>query len=703
MLTNSTPAASIERLADRLSSARQRRFTGREHELSLFRSALASDEPPWAVLFVHGPGGVGKTTLLDTFVRAARGMGVASTIIDGHLVDPSPTGFHIALQSALGLPSSEDPAQAFPTDRDSVLILDTYEQMAPLDRWLRDEFLPSLPARVRIVIAGRNSPGPAWRTDNGWGDIVQIVSLRNLRPDESRAYLKVREVPENLHDDILAFTHGHPLALSLVADTAALGDTPGDIRSGKDPDVVRALLERFIQSVPDASHRTALELCAQARVTSETLLANVLGEQAGKRTFDWLRDMSFIERGPQGLFPHDLARDVLEADLRWRNPERYKALHQHIRNNAVQRIQSLHGLEQQLAFFDLLFLHRHSPIMQPYFEWSSLGGAYAETATAGDHPDIIAMIERFEGAESAALARHWLRRQPEAFTVYRDTASQVIGFVTGLDLQQATDEDRALDPAIRVAHDFVQRYGPARPGEVVLHHRWTMDREEYQSPSVSWDMDVMHTTVQWLTTPRLAWTFVLLADPDVIAPMMHYVNFQRSPEADFVVGGRSYGAFTHDWRSEPPIAWLDLMAERELALNLTPEQVRTAHPPPLVVLSQPEFEDAVRRALRDFTRPDALASSPLLRSRLVQEHDGAASPVDALREIMQTAIDSLRGNPRDERLYRALHRTYVSPAVTQELAAEALDLPFSTYRYHLTTGIERVTTWLWQRELHGHP
>ena len=37
--------------------------------------------------------------------------------------------------------------------------------------------------------------------------------------------------------------------------------------------------------------------------------------------FDWLRDLSFVEAGPDGLFPHDLARDVIDRDLRWRDPE----------------------------------------------------------------------------------------------------------------------------------------------------------------------------------------------------------------------------------------------------------------------------------------------------------------------------------------------------------------------------------------------
>jgi hypothetical protein len=41
-------------------------------------------------------------------------------------------------------------------------------------------------------------------------------------------------------------------------------------------------------------------------------------------------------------------------------------------------------------------------------------------------------------------------------------------------------------------------------------------------------------------------------------------------------------------------------------------------------------------------------------------------------------------------------KTFVSPAPTQEAAAEQLDLPFSTYRRSLSTGIERVGAILWR-------
>ncbi|HEU4656653.1 MAG TPA: aminotransferase class V-fold PLP-dependent enzyme, partial [Capillimicrobium sp.] len=69
-------------LASRLEAARRRRFVGRRAELELVREALASDDPPWAVLFVHGPGGVGKSTLLTRIAEEARAAGVDPVRID---------------------------------------------------------------------------------------------------------------------------------------------------------------------------------------------------------------------------------------------------------------------------------------------------------------------------------------------------------------------------------------------------------------------------------------------------------------------------------------------------------------------------------------------------------------------------------------------------------------------------------------------
>jgi hypothetical protein len=94
----------------------------------------------------------------------------------------------------------------------------------------------------------------------------------------------------------------------------ALPRTLGDL-----PDVVRGLLTRTLDEVPGPRHRLALEVCAHANVITETVLRSVLGDEAGE-LFTWLRTLSFVEEGPYGLFLHDMVRDALDADLRWRDP-----------------------------------------------------------------------------------------------------------------------------------------------------------------------------------------------------------------------------------------------------------------------------------------------------------------------------------------------------------------------------------------------
>jgi hypothetical protein len=121
----------------------------------------------------------------------------------------------------------------------------------------------------------------------------------------------------------------------------------------------------------------------------------------------------------------------------------------------------------------------------------------------------------------------------------------------------------------------------------------------------------------------------------------------------------------------------------------------------MVALSPPEFAAAVRQALRDLNRPAALARNPLLRARVVADRAGPSPGPEALAALLRDAVAALAGDPRGEKLVRALDRTYLRPAPTQEAAAELLGLPFSTYRGHLARGVERVVEWCWRRELYG--
>ena len=62
---------SVRTVEDRLRGARRSGFVGREGEIELFVGAIEAPEPPFSMLWIHGPGGVGKTTLLTAFAEAA--------------------------------------------------------------------------------------------------------------------------------------------------------------------------------------------------------------------------------------------------------------------------------------------------------------------------------------------------------------------------------------------------------------------------------------------------------------------------------------------------------------------------------------------------------------------------------------------------------------------------------------------------------
>ncbi|HZB75667.1 MAG TPA: AAA family ATPase, partial [Solirubrobacteraceae bacterium] len=116
------PAAT---LAERLWGARRRRFVGRESELELVRTALAASEPPFAVLFVHGPGGVGKSALLRAAADVAQELGVPAADVDLRAVEPSPAGFCRALGDRLGLAGEDVHAGRLGGGR-RLIALDTY-------------------------------------------------------------------------------------------------------------------------------------------------------------------------------------------------------------------------------------------------------------------------------------------------------------------------------------------------------------------------------------------------------------------------------------------------------------------------------------------------------------------------------------------------------------------------------------------------
>lgn len=684
-------------LGDVLADRRQRRFVGREAEMELVRAALAAEEPPFAVLYLHGPGGIGKTSLLSVLAELAEDVGATVVHIDGQGVAARPDAAMDVVRRSPDIEITAGEGRIGTTSgRRIVILVDAYERLSALDGWVRDDLLPRLPPDAVAVIAGRSPPSPAWRADPAWRDLLRVVSLRNLDPDACRRYLEMSDVAPELHPLLIRVSHGHPLGLSLLTDVVARG---GDVTIDPlTPDLVATVLQRFVDAVPTTEHRRALEVCALARVTTGSLLRDALGVAEPGELLVWLRSLSFVSAGPDGVLPHDLARDALDIDLRWRDPDAYTIVFRGVRDHILRRLRSSRGVDRQRAILDLKFLFRNLPSVLSPVDWSAWGQRHPEPATTADRDSIVRLVRDAEGDESAAIAQRWWDRQPGAFFVVRDD-EVVRGVIALLDLTAASAADRAADPGARTAWEHAHHHAPPRTGEVVTQTRFTIDRDAYQQPSPTLNAVPVLTLQRYLDMPQLAWDYLALFEPEPWDAYFALADLPRAAGADFTVGARRYGLFAHDFRQVGVDDLVTLWTERALAQDPT---VPPPGPPATLVLSQPDFTDAVRQGLRDLHRPDLLARNPLLRTRLVRADAGTDQPdADALRQLLDEAVDTLRRHPRDDKRLRAIDRTYLRPAGTQESAAALLGLPFSTYRRHLTQGVDRLVTWLWDREIYG--
>lgn len=670
-------------LLTRMQEARARAFVGRELELELFEQALATEPPPFSVLWIHGPGGVGKTTLLERLEERTRAHDVPWLRIDGAATGPVAS----RVLEALGVTSLAELRDGPPR---RVIAIDGCEVLAPLDRWIREALIPALPEGARLVLAGRSAPSPPWRIDAGLAALTRIRALRNLSATESAALLASRGLSAAAATAAHALTFGHPLGLVLVGELARERSLEGSEASEAStvlpalgPDVVTVLVQRFLDGLPTASQRAALEMAAHARVVTEGLLRD-LGSDDPARDFAWLRDLSFVRATPEGLMLHDLLRDAVVAELSHRDPGRARALGGRVVERNARAFAGSSGAARHAVFLDRLDELRRDPVLAAFYDWEVSGGGVRALAASEIEP-LLAEVEAHEGPESAAAARYWWSHQPSAFVALLDGTGEYVGSTVLLDHTSFSDADRRADPAM-AALDGVLAQAPPRPGERVTVLRFWIWRDGYQAPrSVAHAPHSMVVGLTWLAAERLSWSTLIVQRVEVWRPFLTQLGFTERPEVAFRLANRAFSIFARDFRAQP---W-----------GRAGSALPRSSAAPIAVLSQDDFAAAVREALRSCARPDALDQSPLLRAKLLRDWAEDEAPTGAmLRELLEAATSSL-ADTRDDRPQRCVELTFLRAEATQELAAERLGLSFSTYRRQLARGIEGVIAYLWQREL----
>jgi hypothetical protein len=641
-------------LAARMAVLDQDRFVGRTAQLEFFERCL-DGESPASVILVHGPGGIGKSTLLREVGRRALARGYDVFAVEGRELPPMPDALEAVLSGAR---TSERP----------LVVIDTYERMSALDGYLRRGLLPSLPERTVVVIAGRNPPDPGWFT-GGWEGVATEMALGALDPDDALNLLDARGLGDARAPAVIEWADGSPLALALAADTAAADSEWSPAEGAERPEMVRSLIRRLAEAELQGIRLSALGVAAIARVTTLELLRAVLPDSDADLAYERLLAVSFTEPLGDGLTLHELVRKALRADLRRRDQEREREL----RRRIVDYLYRQARLGDPMLAIEMSHLIENSAIKWG-FGWEGSVDYRIDDVQDGDADKIARILAERGFPEWWRLTRRFFTEAPERVAIARDVGDRLCGYLVCMTAATAPEfahQDPLTGPWL------VHARADGRLGESVLWH----DSVDFVGDSrgrVQAMLGMAGVLRSGASNPRFAYLPINPTNPHALG-FARVLGAEHLPDLDLEMGDRRVECHRIDFGPGGSIAAQRAVVYAELGLA-RPDDGNGEVPHEL---------ESVREALRNFRVPHELARSPLATGQTPEER------AESVRTRLLDAADRAFGDNENEKLLRrVLIRGYIEPAPSHEQAAIDLSLSRAAYFRRLRAAAERVAEFL---------
>jgi len=434
-------------ISDRLAATAKSSFVGREQELSLLRGAIEASELPFVVAYIHGIGGIGKSRLLKATLSDLD-PDIKTIVLDCREIEPTQKGFLQAIRNSLDMNDSESEISSIISRLGefkprTVLALDTYETFGLMDTWLRQEFVPSLPDSVFIIINSRERPNAAWLTTPGWETLLRDINLQELPENDAHEMLRLRGLNQLQIVKVNGFAQGYPLALELAS--AAIRNQPElDITEGPPREILKHLTESFLTGL-QKEIKEAIEAASTVRRITEPVLRSLLKKSDISDIFDKIQELPFVNATNEGQILHDLVRETISNNLSSRDPERYNLYRSrawHYFDTESHRTEAS-NLWQCTA--DLLYLIENPGVREAFFP-KGASEYSVEPATAADWEDIRSISESTESVESAGLNESWWTMHPETFFIARASDGNIAAFYILFEPDKVSSELLIEDP-----------------------------------------------------------------------------------------------------------------------------------------------------------------------------------------------------------------------------------------------------------------
>jgi DNA-binding CsgD family transcriptional regulator len=541
-MSEALPRGSV---SDRVAAAAAAALVGRAEERARLTALLAAHGP--AAVFVHGPGGIGKTTLVAGTLAT---LPLNCVSLDGRHMEPTAPGALAALGTALGAPAPPSATAAGERIADAgveVLVIDSFERLNLLDGWIRNELVSALPAAVTTLLVGRRGPNVAWRTAPGWRTLLGELVLGPLTAGDVDQLLAAHGIGGDDAVRIARFARGHPLAVVVAGE--ALARRPGlPLGSGAPAEVIEELFAVMLDDL-EPQERAVAEAASVLRRVTMPLLAAVVDEPDVEQAWRTLRGLPFTVTTAAGIELSGPAAPVLLEALELRDPARVRTLRTRAARSILDSL--AHGPDWENTA-DLLHLVQN-PLIRNAYAPRGMTQHPAEQARSEDHNEIVAIARRFAGEESARLAERWWQARRDTFAVVRAADGGVAAFsVTALAGERAGPVP--VDPLVEAVDNHL-RDAPMPPGADAVVFRWALGGRHGERPTpevATLVTDLKRTYLQLRATLRRV--YAIVADWPAAAPVLRVMGFDLLTEV--AIGDRRFALACLDFGVGGVDAWI---------------------------------------------------------------------------------------------------------------------------------------------------
>ena len=637
----------------------ERVFVGRDNDLARIEAVLEGRDDR-SLILVHGPGGMGKSRLLQRIEQRCAQLGRP-----------------VALRDAPGLADEEEAIATLvawaPGNPAPVVAIDGWDKAGGGARAIRDDLVARLPEDAVVVIAARAAPEPDWW--EGWQDRILELPLAPLDLGDALRLLSLYGVADPDRAARLAsWAGGSPLALVMAAG-AGEGFRP-DRPDRPDPldrldqgdgnaTLVARLSRRLLDGdVPD-ERLGPLAVAATARVTTPAILAAALPGVDAEEAYAWLSGRSWADRFAGGLALHALVAGVVRSEIGQRHPDLVRDVRRRLADHLWAR-----AVRTGTPFVPDLMHLIHDPDVRWGIGWDDRIEYAIDRVRPGDEEALAPRWPQPSEAEPWAWILRYLREAPDAVGVARDNEGAVGGLMISVTVQSAPPlcaEDPVLGPWL----EYARSTDPTDNGVL-----WRTANDFSDDPR--WPVQALLGAAgirrSGLSNPRYVY-LPINPKADLAVAFSSAIGAVRVPGLDVTVGQETHECHVADLGPGGILgAYRDVVYAELGLVPPTPE---------------PFPAEAVRDALRNWDDPVVLAGSPLAEGTTVDARS------DSVRRTLSGALDrAFGGGPEDALLRRVLEHGYLASVSTHEATARRLGLSRDAYFRRLREATERVAACL---------